>query len=148
MKIKRPSRREFIKTSAATIAGLAAFPYIIPSSVLCRNNFIAPSDKIKIGFIGLGGQGRWNMESMLQENDAIVVAVCDVDKNRLQIGKRMVDTYYGNNDCKTYHDFKELLAREDIDVVSLAVPDHWHGIISIAAAKASKDIFGEKTIIS
>jgi predicted dehydrogenase len=146
MKIKRPSRREFIKTTAGTIAGLAVFPHIIPSSVFGRTNSIAPSDKIKIGFIGLGGQGRWNMESMLQENDAIIVAVCDVDKNHLQIGKGMVDTYYGNNDCKTYHDYKELLSRDDIDVVSLALPDHWHGIISIAAAKASKDIFGEKPL--
>ena len=86
------------------------------------------------------------MEAFLKENDAMVVAVCDIDKNHLQKSKDIVDKYYGNFDCDTYHDYKELLERDDIDVVSLALPDHWHGIVAIAAAKAGKDIFGEKPL--
>ncbi|MBK7106935.1 MAG: Gfo/Idh/MocA family oxidoreductase [Ignavibacteriae bacterium] len=140
------TRRNFIKKSAGTLIGLTAFPYIIPSNIIGKNKFISPSDKIRIGCIGLGWQGPGNMDSFLNEPDAIVVAVCDIDKNHLIEGKKTVDNFYGNNDCKTYHDYKELLAREDIDVVSIAVPDHWHGIISIAALQAGKDVYGEKPL--
>jgi len=146
MKTKKHGRREFIKRSAGAIVGITAFPFIVPSSVFGRSKFIAPSDKIRIGCIGLGWQGPGNMDSFLREKDALVVAVCDIDKNHLKKAKNTVDTYYGNKDCDPYHDYKELLAREDIDAVSIATPDHWHGIIAIAAAKAGKDIFAEKPL--
>ncbi len=146
MKKTKHNRRDFIKKTSGAIAGLAAFPYFIPSSIIGRNKIITPSDKIRIGCIGIGWQGTGNMEAFLRENDTEVVAVCDIDKNHLQNAKNIVNTYYGNNDCKTYHDYKEILARKDIDVFSIGLPDHWHGIISIAAAKAGKDIFGEKPL--
>lgn len=146
MKTKKQNRREFIKRSAGAIAGLTALPYIVPSTVFGRNKFIAPSDKIRIGCIGLGWQGPWNMNAFLREKDAIVVAVCDIDKNHLKDAKNTVDTFYGNKACDTYHDYKELLARDDIDAVSVAVPDHWHAIIAVAAARAGKDIYGEKPL--
>ncbi len=140
------NRRDFIKKTSGAIAGLAAFPFIIPSSIIGKNKIIAPSDKIKVGCIGIGWQGTGNMEAFLREHDSVVIGVCDIDKNHLANAKSIVDTYYGNNDCKTYNNYKELLERKDIDVISLALPDHWHGIISIAAAKAGKDIFGEKPL--
>lgn len=146
MNKKKQTRRDFIKTSAGTIASLAVFPYIIPSSILGRNNFVPPSDKIRIGCIGIGWQGTGNMQAFLREKDTIVMAVCDIDKNHLKNGKNIVDTFYGNNDCKTYADYKEILNRKDLDAISIALPDHWHGIVSIAAAKAGKDIFGEKPL--
>ncbi len=86
------------------------------------------------------------MKQFLAQSDARVVAVCDIDKKHLNNAKKEVDNKYGNQDCAAYHDFRELLARDDIDAVSIAVPDHWHGIISIAAAKAGKDIYGEKPL--
>lgn len=146
MKKMKQNRRDFIKKTTGAIAGLTALPYFIPSSIIGSNKIISPSDKIKIGCIGVGWQGTGNMEAFLRENDTVVVAVCDIDKNHLQNGKRIVDTYYGNSDCKTYHDYKEILSRDDIDVISIGLPDHWHGIVSIAAAKAGKDIFGEKPL--
>ncbi len=146
MSHKKTNRREFIKKTTGAIAGLTALPYFVPAKILGRNNNIPPSDKIRIGCIGVGWQGTSNMKTFLNESGAIVVAVCDIDKNHLQDAKNMVDTYYGNNDCKTYHDYNELLERKDIDAVSIGLPDHWHGIVSVAAAKAGKDIYGEKPL--
>ncbi len=138
------NRRQFMKYSTgAAVAGFG-FPYIIPSSVLGRSNLFLPSDKITVGCVGMGGMGREDMETFLAEPDAHVVAVCDVDTNRLQRAKKSVDKRYGNNDCAAYGDFRELIARNDIDVVQITTPDHWHAPIAVAAAKAGKDIYGEK----
>jgi len=99
-----------------------------------------------MGCIGVGWQGTSNMENFLREPDAQIVAVCDVDKNHLQRAKQIVDKHYGNNDCAVYHDFRELLERDDIDAVSLGLPDHWHAIPAIMAAEKGKDIYGEKPL--
>ena len=143
---KKQNRREFIKKSAGAVASLAVFPYLVPSKVLGRNGTISPSDKIRIGCIGLGWQGPGNMDNFLSEQDALIVAVCDIDKNHLAENKQTVDTYYGNTDCTPYHDYKELLSRKDIDAVSIALPDHWHAIAAVDAARAGKDIYGEKPL--
>ena len=143
---KSMNRRQFIKRTAGAMIGGIAIPYIIPSSVLGRSNGIAPSDKIAVGCVGTGGMGRGNMQTFLDEPDAHVLAVCDVDANHLQRAKRQVDDFYGNSDCAAYRDFRELIARNDIDVISLATPDHWHAIVAVSAAKAGKDIYGEKPI--
>ena len=143
---KSMNRRQFIKRTAGAMIGGIVFPYIIPSSVLGRSNGIAPSDKIIVGSVGMGGMGRENMMAFLNEPDSHVLAVCDVDVNHLQRAKRQVDDFYGNSDCAAYHDFRELIAKNDIDVISLATPDHWHAIVAISAAKAGKDIYGEKPI--
>ncbi len=140
------NRRQFIKRAAGTAIGALSFPYIVPSSVLAKPGAILPSDKITIGCIGVGWMGTSNLEGFLREADARVIAVCDLDKVHLKRAKNIVNAKYKNKDCKTYHDFRELLERDDIDAVSIGTPDHWHSIPAIAAAKAGKDIYSEKPL--
>ncbi len=133
------SRRTFLRT--ATAAGLA-IPLVLPGRVFSAEG--KPSRKIIMGAIGLGGMGSGNLSSFLGDNRCRVLAVCDVDRNHLESARKRVNSHYGNEDCAAYMDFRELVAREDIDVISLATPDHWHAIPAIAAARAGKDIYGEK----
>ncbi|MDZ7371445.1 MAG: Gfo/Idh/MocA family oxidoreductase [candidate division KSB1 bacterium] len=136
------NRREFLGIGLRA----AAAPYILPAAVLGREGMPAPSDRITIGCIGVGWQGTSNMEEFLEQKDCRVVAVCDVDKKHLANAQALVNRAYGNRDCRAYHDFRELLAQPDIDAVMLALPDHWHALIAVAAAKAGKDIYGEKPL--
>lgn len=99
-----------------------------------------------MGCIGIGWQGGANMESFLRLDDVQILAACDVDANHLREAKNKIDMVNGNKDCATYKDFRELLERTDIDCVSLGLPDHWHSIPAIMAAKSGKDIFGEKPL--
>jgi predicted dehydrogenase len=94
----------------------------------------------------MGWQGGTNMESFLAEPDVQVVAVCDVDRTHLEQARRRVNQHYGNEDCKTYTDYRELMADSSIDAVMLALPDHWHALVAVAAARAGKDIYGEKPL--
>jgi len=140
------SRRQFLKQTTAATAGAVAFPYIIPSSALGADGAVAPSNRTVIGCIGVGSMGSGNMNSFLSKKRAQVVAVCDLDTSRRSDAKRRVDEKYGNQDCTGYHDFRELLARDDLDAASIAVPDHWHSIPAIAAAEAGLDIYAEKPL--
>ena len=101
---------------------------------------------ITVGCIGVGWQGGSNLDRFLALDDCRVVAVCDVDAAHLQEAVEKVNAKYGNQDCKGYKDFRELIARNDIDAVAISTPDHWHAIQAIAAAKAGKDIFCEKPL--
>ena len=141
---RRVSRRKFLKRSAGVTAAGLAFPCIVPSTVLGRSNAILPSEKLTVGCVGMGGQGVSDMRDFLAQPDTRVLAVCDVDSEHLEGAKERVDGEYGNNDCAAYGDFRELIARDDIDIVQIATPDHWHAVIAVAAAKAGKDIYGEK----
>jgi len=140
------SRRQFLKNSMAISAGALTFPMIIPASAMGKNGAVAPSNRVVLGCIGVGGMGTGNMRSFLEFEDVRIVAVCDVDANHLHDAKKMVDEHYKNSDCKTYRDFRDLIARNDIDAISLATPDHWHSPIAIAAAESGKDIYGEKPL--
>jgi len=139
------SRRSFLKGSAIA-AGAAAFPTIVPSSVLGADGAVAPSNRIVMGAIGLGGMGSGNLGGFLGMNDVAVVAICDVDKNHLDGAVKRVNGHYKNEDCKGYKDFRELVARGDLDAVSMATPDHWHALTAIACARAGIDVYGEKPI--
>jgi len=143
------TRRDFLKGAAAIAGAAAGFPYIVPSSALGKDENISPSNRTTLGFIGVGDHGRGvNLTNFLGNADAQAVAVCDVDSNNLSIAKDMVNRKYGNNDCATYKDFREVLARDDIDAVMISTPDHWHVPIAIAAAKAGKDVECEKPTLT
>jgi len=136
------SRRRFL---AATGVALAA-PTLIPASALGRQGTTAPSERITVGVLGWGMQGPGNTGELLRINQCQVVAACDLDKNHLQSALDTVNNHYKNKDCKSYHDYRELMARKDIDAVMLAVPDNWHALVATEAAKNKKDIYGEKPL--
>jgi len=137
------NRRQFLKSALSTAI---AAPYIIPASALGRDGATAPSDRLAMACIGVGGMGTGNMNSFLSKPKAQIIAVCDVDTTHRNRARDTINEKYGNKDCATYNDFREVLARNDINAISLAVPDHWHGIIAVATARAGKDIYGEKPL--
>ncbi|MHC4417691.1 MAG: Gfo/Idh/MocA family protein, partial [Planctomycetota bacterium] len=140
------SRRQFLKKATGTAAGAMVLPYFVPSSVLGGAGSVLPSNRVTMGCIGVGWQGGINMETFLWHKDCRIIAVCDVDKNHLQDAVNTVNGRYKNKDCEVYSDFRELLARDDIDAVSIGLPDHWHAVPAVAAARSGKDIFGEKPL--
>jgi predicted dehydrogenase len=143
----KSSRRDFVKKSAALVAGSFVLPQIIPSSAFGMGGRIAPSDRIVIGSIGLGSQGTSNLNDFLKLKGPLqFVAVCDVDSNHLTNAKNIIDTANKNKDCRTYSDYREFLEKEKLDAVSIALPDHWHGIIYSAAANKGINVYGEKPI--
>ncbi len=143
----KSSRRDFVKRSAALVAGAIVLPQIIPSSAFGMGRKIAPSDRIVIGSIGVGSQGMSNMRDFLKLKDAVqFVAVCDVDTLHLAKAKETVDLANNNKNCRTYSDYREFLEKEKLDAVSIALPDHWHGIIYSAAANKKLNVYGEKPI--
>ncbi len=137
---KRVSRRSFLKTGALGLS-VAVFPMIVPSGVFGKNS---PSNRITMGFIGVGRMGRGDLRELLGFDEVQVVAVCDADSRRMHDAKAMVDGHYGDKSCAVYGDYRELLARKDIDAVAVVTPDHWHGLIAMDAVVAGKDIFLQK----
>lgn len=145
MKTRKITRRGFIAGSASALA----FPTIIPASVLGQNGNVSPSNRITMGFIGTGSHGvAMNLKSFLPNIDANVIAVCDVEKSRMEDARDIVNRQYGNNDCQCHDDFREIIARDDIDAVCISTPDHWHVPISIMALKAGKDVISEKPTLT
>ncbi|MEI6394869.1 MAG: Gfo/Idh/MocA family oxidoreductase [Verrucomicrobiota bacterium] len=142
------NRRQFL--TATTLATLTA-PFLLHTTRAASGRK-GPNDRIIIGVIGTGKQGRYLTNNFLAMPNTQVVAVSDVDTTRRESTRKMVDEFYtikGNKEltgCVSYKDFKELLARKDIDAVVIAAPDHWHAYIAIAACKAGKDIYCEKPL--
>ncbi|MCA9129933.1 MAG: Gfo/Idh/MocA family oxidoreductase [Planctomycetales bacterium] len=134
------ARRSFLKASAASLAA----PYFVSSKAMGAGGHVAPSEKITLGVIGIGPRCTYDMRSILQLDDVQCVAIADVQKSRREAGKKLVDDHYGNQDVVLYRDFRELLARDDIDAVIVATGDRWHAAASIAAAEAGKDVYSEK----
>ncbi len=137
------NRREFLKRTAAATTAIS-LPWIVPARALGRDGAVAPSEKITLGVIGIGPRCTYDLRSMLGLPDVHCVAIADVQASRRDAGKALVDQHYGNKDCKLYRDFRELLARKDIDAVIIATGDRWHAPASMAAAEAGKDVYSEK----
>jgi len=144
--IDKTNRRDFLKQSATVAAGTLILPQLIPSTALGMGGKLAPSDRIVMGCIGVGGQGTNNLRSFLWSKEVQFVAVCDVDTNHTDSAKAIIDKINKNSDCRTYGDYREFLEKEKIDAVSIALPDHWHGLIYSAAANKKLDIYGEKPL--
>jgi predicted dehydrogenase len=146
MKGQELSRRCFLKQAAGVSVAALGFPYVVASSALGKAGSVAPSNRIVMGCIGVGSQGTGNMRGFLGKSEARVVAVCDVIESRRQKAKDIVDRRYGDKGCTAYNDFRDVLAREDIDAVVIVTQDHWHAVIAVAAAKAGKDMYCEKPL--
>ena len=157
------SRRNFLKRTSVVAGAVVTFPYIVPSSALGKTGSIAASERIVMGCIGTGNQGINDLRSFLRDERVQIVAVCDVNRESAgywnnnvggrEPARRIVEEHYARDKesgtykgCATYEDFREVIDRNDIDAVLLALPDHWHSIAVIEAAKAGKDIYGEKPL--
>ena len=139
------SRRKFLQSSA-----LLAAPLILPARVWAQAT--APSKRLAIGCIGMGKMMKGHVGTLLGRDEVEIVAVCDVDTTRREAAKKRVDEAYTkkagetHKGCTAYEDFREVLARKDIDAVFIATPDHWHAYVAIAAVKAGKDVYCEKPL--
>lgn len=137
--MKDPShitRRRFLVRATAT---LAASP-----SVMTSARVLGANDRITLAGIGMGGRGRGDLGGFLGFSEVQVVAVCDAVDDHTHMAKAMVDSRYGHSDCGAYRDFRDIVARSDIDAVLIATPDHWHAVLSVEAMKHGKDVFCEK----
>jgi predicted dehydrogenase len=160
---QRVTRRDFLKKAAGAAGSMVVFPYIVRSAALGKARAVAPSNRIVMGCIGVGNQGTNDMRGLLGDERVQVVAVCDVNRESggywnnavggREPARRIVEEHYGKEKasgtykgCAGYEDFRELIAREDIDALLIALPDHWHSIPVIEAARAGKDIYGEKPL--
>ena len=139
----KQTRRSFIQRSVA-LGTVVSLPTILPARVLGRDGEVAPSEKITLGVIGIGPRCTFDLKAMMGLSDVQCVAIADVQASRRNAGKQLVDEHYGNDSCKLYRDFRELLDRKDIDTVIVATGDRWHAPASIMAAKAGKDVYSEK----
>ncbi|MBN2375580.1 MAG: Gfo/Idh/MocA family oxidoreductase [Sedimentisphaerales bacterium] len=155
------TRRNFLKRTAATAVSALGAPYIVPASIFGAN---APSNRVNVGCIGTGNQGVQDLKGFLNQDDVQVLAVCDV--NRASYGyahsnqylgwepaQKIVNEHYSRKKrsgqykgCDAYTDFREVLARNDIDAVTVVLPDHWHAVVTIRAAETGKDIYCEKPL--
>jgi myo-inositol 2-dehydrogenase/D-chiro-inositol 1-dehydrogenase len=143
------TRRQFLKGSAVAAAGVLV-PTILPASVFGAD---APSNRITIGFVGVGRMGSGDMRELLGFKEVQIIAVCDVDSNRVRNAQKTIEAHYAKQSaggtykgCSTFGDYRDLVTRDEIDAVCVVTPDHWHALPTIAAAKAGKDIFLQKPL--
>ncbi|HYE99452.1 MAG TPA: Gfo/Idh/MocA family oxidoreductase [Planctomycetota bacterium] len=145
--MRKLSRRQFIGQSAAVAA-----PFVVPASVFGRQGAPAPSGRLTLGFIGCGTMAYGHLKRALGMKEVQVLAVCDVDTDRRTFFKKATDSGYSKqNDtsykgCADYNDYREIIARKDIDAVVISTPDHWHTIPAVEAMKAGKDVYCEKPL--
>jgi len=146
------NRRTFLKGLAA-VGAAVSLPVYIPSSAIGADGTIAPSERVNLACIGVGSRGMIDTNGLLRTDAGHLAAVCDVNAQRRKRAQTVVDGYYakkyaknGYKGCDAHKDFREVIARDDIDAVMVATPDHWHVSIAIAAVKAGKDIYVEKPL--
>jgi len=147
MKHKHPtgralSRRAVVKGAAALVAA----PYFVRASALGAGGRPAPSSRLTMAMIGLGSMGLRHVKGFIHEKDCQLVAGCDTDAGRRREAAQFVNGFYGNKDYRTYSDFREVIARDDIDTLCISVPDHWHAAMAIRCIRTGKDIYGEKPL--
>ncbi len=152
MKAQKPGsmdRRSFLRRSFSAASALVAVPAVVRSAALGTAGNVAASERIAVGCIGMGGHGTsWNLRSYLNQPDARVLAVCDVDGKHLKRAQAMTNKHYRNEDCAAYKDFREVIGRKDIDAVMISTPDHWHVLMSVLAVWAGKDVQCEKPTLT
>jgi len=143
------SRRQFLRSAAA----LALFPAVIPAYALGANGRPAPSGRLTTAIIGLGDRGTQHASNLLGMQEAQIIAVCDPYRQKGDQWKARVEDHYTKassagiyKGCTAYQDFREILARPDIDVVFITAPENWHALISMAAMRAGKDVYCEKAL--
>ena len=141
---RRLPRRGFLNTALSTAGAAVLAPTVIPGSALGLDGAVAPSERIVVGGIGLGGRGTYDLGCFLEQKDVQFAAVCDIKESRRTAVQKIANEKYGNENCKTYRDFRELLDRQDIDAVLIATGPNWHTTAAMAAAKAGKDMYCEK----
>jgi len=146
------TRRSFLQRAVAVTGGLTA-PQFVPARVLGQGGAVAPGSRVTVGLIGRGAMGSGHLHRLAYDPNFQLLAVCDVDKARRDAGKKSVDDIYASTEagaklagCAAYNDYRDLLARDDIEAVLIATPDHWHSMQSIDAAKAGKDVYCEKPL--
>jgi predicted dehydrogenase len=140
MKANSILRRRFLRLAAAA----AAAPWCVPSRALGEGGAVAPSNRITLAVIGLGGRNMSNLGHFLAQDDVQCLAVCDCFADRRQNAKATVDRHYGNRDCRATRFHEELLDRRDVDTLLIATGDRWHAMLSMLAARAGKDAYCEK----
>ncbi|WP_066631069.1 Gfo/Idh/MocA family protein [Labilibacter marinus] len=140
-------RRKFLKNTGIAAAGAIAVPTIIPACARGKNGHTAPSDRIVMAGVGLNGKGNGNIKALLKQKGVQFVALCDLDKGKLKRSQEAMWEYAKNKDAKAYTDYRELLAKESIDAVCIAVPDHWHALLYKSFAENKIDIYGEKPLV-
>lgn len=139
------ARREFLRR--LTVGGMAlGLPALVPGGVLGRGDRSSPSNRITVGAIGIGGMGTIDLASLIRQPDVQILAVCDVKEGNRRRAAELVNSQYQNQACAVYRDWRELMARPDLDAIYCATPDHWHALISIAAAQCGKDIYCQKPL--
>lgn len=147
------SRRQFLKRSAAGATATLALPNIITSKALGAEGATSANERLTLGMIGMGKMMGGHVGTFLGRQSVQIVAICDVESRRLDANESRINDFYAQRDgqgsykgCDVYGDFRELLARDDIDAVVVATPEHWHALVVIEAAKAGKDIYCEKPL--
>jgi len=146
------TRRDFLRGTAA-LSGIAAVPWLIPASARGADNKVAPSHRITVCLIGVGVMGSGHLRRLVGDRGVQLLAVCDVDSVRREAARMRVEEAYAEErsagtyrGCVAYNDYRELLARGDIEAVVIATPDHWHTLIAVDAARAGKDVYCEKPV--
>jgi hypothetical protein len=144
MATHKTSRRAFLRGAAASAAGAALFPNLVRAETLGNATRAGANSRLALGVIGMGGRGTQVMHAFMAQPDVQVRAVCDVFGDRRANAQAAVHQAYNDTDCSAHIDFREILDREDIDIVLIATGDNWHSGVSLCAARAGKDIYCEK----
>jgi len=146
MKKNNKNRRDFLKNFTTGLCAVVGFPYVLLSRVLGANGTVPPSERIAMGFIGVGSMGGGHLRTFLGYDDVQAVAACDLRRIFRERAVEKAEQHKGGKGFRAYSDYRELLARQDIDAVTVATPDHWHALIGIEVARNGKDMYYEKPL--